>query len=193
VRDASGSLELMVNEYRLAAPKLGLVAPTTEDLYTRVCDGLGSDSYLSYTDLHTPGAVPHAEAISRHQAKEGAKKGNQGDISGISKYPVRYVECVQRQVRWGTLSWSKLGDTVVPSLSVPGHNCGDEACTVCSKKGSFTRVNKKELLELLDDAWDGGEAVYVNNSGVREFICPLVKIAELDNGEKALARRAQQV
>ena len=39
------------------------------------------------------GAVPHAEAISRHQAMEGAKKGNEGDISGTSKYPVRFVEC----------------------------------------------------------------------------------------------------
>ena len=40
-----------------------------------------------------------------------------------------------------------------------------------------------DLLELLDAAWDGGDAVWISKSGgVREFICPLVTVAELDPG-----------
>ena len=42
-------------------------------------------------DLHTLGAVPTKLLYSRHQAAEGGKQGNQGDISGTSEYGVRFT------------------------------------------------------------------------------------------------------
>ena len=120
----------------------------------------------------------HAFLLLDDRAQEGAKKGNQGNISGTSKYGVLYTECSQRKTAMGTLSWGAKGErTPQPTLSVPGHassSCSDPRCVLSQRfpKGTFHR-GKMDLIELLDAAYDGGDPVWVSSGKKRAFIRPL--------------------
>ena len=182
VRDTSNSFEKMANVYRGAAEACGMPVLPIEQLYTQVRDELGMEKYLSYQALHTEGAVPHAEIISRHQAKQAAKRGDQGDISGTSKYQVRYIECEQKVTKWGTLSWAnspaRNGSrySALPVLSIPEHTCSSPSCQLRSFKGKMQRTCKADLLSLLESARDGGQAVWVGDAKYKTLICPITPL-----------------
>ena len=165
LRHTSGELKLVVEEYASAVPLLGLPSRSVQEVYTEVRDAMGHERYMSWDDLFNPGAVPHKLLYSRHQALEGAKKGNQGDISGTSNYGVIFTECSQGMMVMGTLSRSTQGRA---QLSIPGHQsteCNDPRCParlLQPNPGNLTRDRKEEsLLALLDAAWNGGDTVWV--------------------------------
>ena len=154
---------------------------------------LKPDSALTYSiaPLHVPtplslDALP-PDPLLPLRAAEAAAKGNQGDISGTSKYPMVYTDCTQQTVTWGTLSWARnTADTVLPSLSVPWHrsyDCGDPDCPVRKEfptSANLKRSGKKDLCELLDAAFDGGAPVRVLGKGGKEAtIRPLVRIDDV--------------
>lgn len=169
----SQSLLSQVNGYRAVAPLVHLAAPSAETLYTSVSNALPFDGYVTYAELMSPGTVPLRVATSSHQAIEGAKKGNQGDISGTSGFRVRYVECTKHVTVMATLSLASHGScgAVYPTISVPSHTCDDSSCPVRQGPPSSSRM-KKDLLTLLDAAFNGGAAVRVGASGKYSYICP---------------------
>jgi len=169
LRSTSGSLECVIEDYRFALPKLGLTAPPLEQLYSTVRGKLGTHKYFSFADLHTPGAVGHAEAFSRHQAQEGAKKGNQGDVSGTSGFGFIFEDCPHQTPAWGSLNYGARSGGRALLLSLPWHgsySCRDPSCPVLQEfrvtNNSQRWDNAKcELADLLDAAFDGGAPVSV--------------------------------
>eukprot|EP00966_Prymnesium_polylepis_P200543 4646749-Prymnesium_polylepis.2 len=81
-----------MEEYASAMPLVGLPPRSVKEVYTEMRDAVGHDKYMSWEDLHRPGAVPTKLLYSRHQAAEGAKKGNQADISGTSQFGVLFSQ-----------------------------------------------------------------------------------------------------
>jgi hypothetical protein len=172
LRHTSGELKIVVQEYASAAPLLSLPSRSVEEVYTEVRNDMGHEKYLSWDELQNPNAVPHKLLYSRYQAKEGAKKGNQGDISGTSNYGVLYTQCSQGMMVMGTLSRASRGaGRVHASLSIPGHQsteCNDPSCParlLIPGNGALKRQLKEEvLISLLDAAWVDEGAVWVGNT-----------------------------
>ena len=187
LRHASGEFKIVVEEYASAMPLLGLPSRSVKEVYTEVREAVGYEKYMSWEDLHRPGAVPTKLLYSRHQAAEGAKKGNQGDISGTSQFGVLFTQCSQGMMVMGTLSCTTRGQV---SLSVPGHQsttCNDPRCParlIQPNPGSLARILKEQrLLDMLDSAWAGGEPVWVqkpSDAGKRLLIVPCQAISSYD-------------
>ena len=138
-------------------------------------EAMGHEKYMSWDDLHASGAVPTKLLYSRHQATEGAKKGNQGDISGTSQFGVLFTQCSQGMMVMGSLSYT----TRKEQLSVPGHastDCTDPRCParlLRPKPGSLARaLAPPYLTDALDAAWAGGEPVWIGAGGPRLLIRP---------------------
>ena len=180
LRHASGEFKIVVEEYASVMPLLGLPLRSVEEVYMEVREAMGHEKYMSWDDLHTPGAVPTALLYSRHQATEGAKKGNQGDISGTSQFGVLFTQCSQGMMVMGTLSYSSAGGARSrEQLSIPGHastNCTDPRCParlLRPKPGALHRgLTAPRLTEALDAAWVGGEPVWIGAGGPRLLIRP---------------------
>ena len=169
MRHSSGEFKSVVEEYAIAAPLLGLPSRSVKEVYTEVRDAMGHEKYLSWDDLHDPNAIPHKLLYSRHQAIEGAKQGNQGDISGTSNYGVLYTQCSQGMMVMGTLSRTIRGQA---GLSIPGHQsteCNDSSCParlLIPQNGSLRRTMKEEILiSLLDAAWTDDDTVWMSKQG----------------------------
>ena len=179
LRHASGEFKIVVEEYASAMPLLGLPSRSVKEVYTEVREAVGYEKYMSWEDLHRPGAVPTKLLYSRHQAAEGAKKGNQGDISGTSQFGVLSTQCSQGMMVMGTLSYTSNGrSNPREQLSIPGHastNCTDPRCParlLRPNPGSCARyLAAPNLTEALDAAWAGGEPVWIG-TGARLLIRP---------------------
>ena len=161
LRHASGEFKIVVEEYASVIPLLGLPPCSVEEVYMEVREAMGHEKYMSWDDLHTPGAVPTKLLYSRHQATEGAKKGNQGDISGTSQFGVLSTQCSQGMMVMGTLSYTSNGrSNPREQLSIPGHastNCTDPRCParlLRPNPGALQRfLVPPKLTEALDAAW----------------------------------------
>ena len=68
MRHSSGEFKLVVEQYAIAAPLLGLPSRSVKEVYTEVRDAMGHEKYLSWDELHDPNAMPHKLLYSRHQA-----------------------------------------------------------------------------------------------------------------------------
>ena len=180
LRHTSGELKTVVEEYASAMPLLGLPSRSVKDVYIEVRDAMGHEKYMSWEDLHRPGALPAKLLYSRHQAAEGAKKGNYADISGTSQFGVLFTECSQGMMVMGTFSLSMGRSQIVKEqLSIPGHastDCTDPHCPVRllrPNQGSLHRALKAPgLSDSLDVTWAGGEPVWIGAGGPRVLITP---------------------
>ena len=143
---------------------------------------MGVEKYMSWDELHMPGAVPNKLLYLRHQAQQGASRGNALQVSGTSQYAVLYTQCAQGMMVVGTLSMIHDGPNVgAYQLSIPGHastDCTDAACPCRKIRPNPGRVARfgKQVGNLLETAFHGGEPVWVGSLAKPLLIRPCQSI-----------------